>query len=1061
MPNLTVLHLSDAHWSEAKDEAEKVMVDRLIDDLETMKGRSVCPDIIIFSGDLVQAGEDSQSFESASKVLLEPVLRATGLASDRLFVCPGNHDISRQTAREQALLEEGLKARLVSEEALNEFIKKAHDGSKMELMALDRLANFYNWHDAAFEGFTSAGPFGRIKTLTIAGKKIGVALLNTAWRATGEPGSVDEGHLILGSIFAEKAAEHLKDCDYKIAVQHHPFEALAEFDRDKSENRISKGFDLICTGHTHKPRPERVEDIFGSSIRSQAGSLYAGSRWYNGYQIVSVDFIQDKTRVFCREYFSIPDKFDKASNLTDADPVEFDYAVKVKNGDDQIELFLNANRSAVRDRLLDHLNFSNSDDLSDEALLAGFACPKLFKKSDSNVDESGNLSSSFLKVNIDNVLSGGDDVLFYGPRQTGKTCLKFYIAHRYAYGIGCAPKIPVIIDAKSFKYNLYALKRAISSVYDVPAKFEVESAVENGSFVFLFEDVGQLSEDELKQLHSFIANCAPNRSFVFGCPDQNSLAKERHFKRILTSLTPIGLGELTRGTIRRMTESWFTDSDEAKAKFDLVVGQLNRDGLPRTAYMVGLLLWAAKQGQKGDRLNEAILLQNVLDHLLDRANFRSAKRGALTTRGKELLLSRIANCLDQCGDLARSVDVISWVDEYFQKKKLGHDASEVVSELVNCGILIREDAQIGFRYKCFQEYYIALGMLDPAERESKLGGPKFLGRAREVELLSGLQGENDWLIQNIVGVLKERSPKDLLSVEYADFEKLAYGAGDLFLTREKIRKIRRTRLTEEQLDQVMDAIDERATARGDRPISESLEEADGDIVRVAYARQADAVRRDLEEDVESFRPSTYMAGLSILARVVRNSDYTDYDVKGPALFGLLDEWCRIHVLISRDARWVLERIEELEDDPLDKSEFETVVHMVSKLLFGAIGGGLVSELATPALVESLHELEREGKLITGRRLLSLFLLEDADDPAWPDKWKDVIEDKKTASFDIDVLMDRLWRSVNRKALDDEQDRRVIKVVDATDRRFDWGNEQKSSVLEHIRELTNVKKATED
>ncbi len=1061
MSKLTVLHLSDSHWSKKREHSKNSLVTQLLADLQTLQKRGILPDIVVFSGDLVQAGQDAGAFAAAYEKILNPILKFLNLTGDRLFVCPGNHDISREVAREQSLLNDGLSARITTPDALEDFVERAIAGAALERSALDRLSNFYQWHDSLFDGFAKAGNFCRLKVIEVSGKKIGVSLFNSAWRSSGEPDDVDNGQLILGSIFVETARSRIEHCDYKIAVFHHPTDIHAEFDRVLTEPRLSKDYDLICTGHTHRPRPVKVEDFHGASIKSQAGSIYAGTDWFNGYQVIEVDFVEDRTRVYCREFFPVTGKFDKASNLVDADPIEFKFSAKIRAEDDQVEQFLSANRHAVRSHLLDHLNFSNSEDLSDEALLAGFACPKLFKKGEGSVDESGNLVDTFSKFSLDEILMNEEGVLLYGPRQTGKTALKLYCAYRFAFGLGCKPKIPVIIDVTDFAFNRYALEKCVTRNYDVPNDFDFTSAIRDGFFVFLFEDVGELSEAGLKKLNHFVENYRPNRSFAFGCPSETSMAKERHFRKVLTGFTAVGLGELTRASIRKMTQSWFEESSEAKAKFDLVLSQINRDGLPRTAYIVGLLLWAAKQGQQGDRINEAILLQNVLDHLLGRANFEAAKRGSLTTKGKELLLNKIANCLDDIGGAARSADVIRWVDEYFGKKKLGHDASEVVAELVNCGILKRENGSIRFRYPCFQEYYIALGMIDPVELVRKADGTKFLGRSREVELLSGLQGENDWLIENICSVLTERMPRDLAEIEFSDFGAEAYEKDALFLTRDKLRKIKRTRLTEEQLDQVMDALDERAAARGDRPISETLEETGGNIAEAVEVRRADAVRKDLQEDAEFFRPGTYMAALTVLARVLRNSDYTDYDVKGPALQRLLEEWCRIHVILTREVRWILERFEEQEEEPLSTEEFETMVRIVSKILFGAVGGALVTDLATPALTETINELAAEGGLESGKRVLSLFLLEDSDDPAWPDKWNEVIENKQSAAFDIDVLIDRLWRSVNRKALDTEQDKRIIKVVNAVEARFDWENNQKSKVLEDIRGLTNVKRARED
>ena len=131
------------------------------------------------------------------------------------------------------------------------------------------------------------------------------------------------------------------------------------------------------------------------------------------------------------------------------------------------------------------------------------------------------------------------------------------------------------------------------------------------------------------------------------------------------------------------------------------------------------------------------------------------------------------------------------------------------------------------------------------------------------------------------------------------------------------------------------------------------------------------------------------------------------------------------------------------------------------MLFGAVGGAIVAEVSTPSLIETLHELDNQNELPSGKRLLSLMILEDADDSTWADKWKAVIDHKDTHAFDIDTLIDRLWNSVNRKALDEVQDRRVIKVVEAVEAKFGWEKGQKSAMLQEIRDLADVKRAEEN
>jgi predicted phosphodiesterase len=68
--------------------------------LNDIEGRiNISPDLakidfIIFSGDVAYAGK-SDEYSAAKKELFDPLLKATGLSPDRLFIVPGNHDLDK------------------------------------------------------------------------------------------------------------------------------------------------------------------------------------------------------------------------------------------------------------------------------------------------------------------------------------------------------------------------------------------------------------------------------------------------------------------------------------------------------------------------------------------------------------------------------------------------------------------------------------------------------------------------------------------------------------------------------------------------------------------------------------------------------------------------------------------------------------------------------------------------------------------------------------------------------------------------------------------------------
>jgi len=101
MKQLTWLHLSDWH-QKGPDFDRGVVRDALIKDIcerERIDPALARVDFVVFSGDLAFSGKPAE-YEAARQHLLDPLLDAAGLEHSRLFIVPGNHDLSRETVYE-------------------------------------------------------------------------------------------------------------------------------------------------------------------------------------------------------------------------------------------------------------------------------------------------------------------------------------------------------------------------------------------------------------------------------------------------------------------------------------------------------------------------------------------------------------------------------------------------------------------------------------------------------------------------------------------------------------------------------------------------------------------------------------------------------------------------------------------------------------------------------------------------------------------------------------------------------------------------------------------------
>lgn len=117
MKSLNIMHISDAHIQKKNELEIKEVVDKLISDaLKVQNENSFKIDLVCFTGDLIQRGDnalkDEKQLEIANTILIEPLLHGLNLTKDKFLLVPGNHevDISRIVrATEKGLLVRSLE----------------------------------------------------------------------------------------------------------------------------------------------------------------------------------------------------------------------------------------------------------------------------------------------------------------------------------------------------------------------------------------------------------------------------------------------------------------------------------------------------------------------------------------------------------------------------------------------------------------------------------------------------------------------------------------------------------------------------------------------------------------------------------------------------------------------------------------------------------------------------------------------------------------------------------------------------------------------------------------
>lgn len=304
MTRLTWLHLSDWH-QKVDDFDRKVVRDKLIDDIRDRAG--IDPnltqiDFIVFSGDLAFSGKEAE-YQTAKKHLFDPVLNATGLSPDRLFIVPGNHDLDRHHVfrmlppdLQQVLDEEKCKEWLTDEEGRKRLLEP--------FKAFSKFVSDYTDQDSPDYASVRMWP-------DLGGKKVALLGLNSAWmcgRNKDAKGEInDYGFTLLGEPQIHDALAQIAEADVRLVILHHPFAWLAEFDRNRVKDRLGREAHFILCGHQHVSQIEVIKGTSGDTVIIPAGSSYdrraaTDPRYANSYNFVSLDLSARKGIVYLRRW---------------------------------------------------------------------------------------------------------------------------------------------------------------------------------------------------------------------------------------------------------------------------------------------------------------------------------------------------------------------------------------------------------------------------------------------------------------------------------------------------------------------------------------------------------------------------------------------------------------------------------------------------------------------------------------------------------------------------------------------------------------------------------------
>ena len=318
--SITWLHLSDLHFRKSQAYDENIVLKALLHDLVEQQVR---PDLIAVSGDIAFSGQPAE-YDLARR-FFDDLLQTTGLNEDRLFLVPGNHDVDR------SLISTGARAigdSLSDRKSANALLSTPTD-RKLVFARFKGYAAFVKAYLGKEWRFDDSRYF-YVQSLDLAGQWVALLGLNSAWLCGSDQDKASG--LLIGERQARAALEQAEGANLKIALLHHPFDWLREFDQNDSAAMLTDGCDFILHGHLHQAAATQLTSPDGAATILACGACYETREFPNMYNWVRLDPSAGTGTVYLRRYSDARGGFWAKDVLTYRNAPDGTYTFSLRGG---------------------------------------------------------------------------------------------------------------------------------------------------------------------------------------------------------------------------------------------------------------------------------------------------------------------------------------------------------------------------------------------------------------------------------------------------------------------------------------------------------------------------------------------------------------------------------------------------------------------------------------------------------------------------------------------------------------------------------------------------------
>lgn len=750
---LSVLHISDFHYSKRKWREQEIVIEALTKDLETLCIGHRRPDVIVFTGDLVQAGGVDSHADAYDK-LIAKVSAATGCSDERIFVVPGNHDASQSVVRREQEIHEAWREKSDDLSYMNHM----YEGGSFKDLFAEKFKDYrdletYLSQDTLCHSNDFVSVY-RIDTLNIDVVVINTAALSLAgWKEKGR----DEGFLATPEYAIRDGLKALTPGSFRIFATHHPLATMSESSSRYLRGVFQQEADIHLFGHMHDPVSASVTGFEGELYTDQAGAIFTARRnSYIGYSLISVDRATSLYETHLRTFFSDRSAFDEARDIVDQGKFyssqkarEFWRSIAKPVDDERFRSYL-ADQCSIA--LKAELEPAGPSERSGHDMFVPPPMTRNLIVSNGEDDESG--MTVEVPLTFEEIVAGDDNLIIHASPQYGRTTVLIELALRL---LGDAksvrfPRIPIIVDFEDIRQNVKSFTRFVRSRAIMPGnEFDPDSLLKLGHACVMVDDIVFSDQKRMQILREFVSRY-PKARYVFTSLKSSTIPFGTHVvPEMPLHFEFVELCVLRRQDMRQLISkfSGCGNIDDILDRLQVEIGEIN---LPFTAAN-GSILMVIYEEQSGFRpINRSVLVEQFVDITLRKGSVEQSQRETFDYRNKTSLLAHVAAWMARSNQYVPGAEALRDVMKtYIDRLGLNADLNALMSEFLATRLFIpKSEDRVCFRYRAVLEYFIALQMFnDSTFKAWVMEEERYLQFSNEIQYYAGKLRNDPDLIEEI------------------------------------------------------------------------------------------------------------------------------------------------------------------------------------------------------------------------------------------------------------------------------------------------------------------------